>query len=396
MNTGNLREPVQPRAAAAAAMGGFSIIELMVGMVIAMIIFLVISFVFANFENTKRVTTVASDTQSSGTMVVTEMEQAIRSAGAGIVADEVTQCASATTYSYYKNVSTSVETSPVPGYSQFFSPVVITNGNVADASLEKRSDTIAIRIGHDVEGSVATRVVPNDSEDPYLLIVERGIGFPKNTVVMLTDGATCAVYEISSIPDSNTPNRMSIAPGTGNTWNPDTAFKTAHGWPKITEKVSVYSPGLLSFRTYSVNSSLQLQVLNQAASAADSTDLLANDVVALQAQYGVSAAPSTPTIANWVEPTGEWAATALDSTHVKRIVAVRIAIVLRNPKKETRDVTDTCSNNAGTNYGPCAWDDTATDKAPLIDLRADPDWKRYRYRTYQTIIPLRNLIWTGL
>jgi type IV pilus assembly protein PilW len=32
--------------------------------------------------------------------------------------------------------------------------------------------------------------------------------------------------------------------------------------------------------------------------------------------------------------------------------------------------------------------------APAIDLTANADWQRYRYRVYETIIPLRNMIWS--
>ena len=50
-------------------------------------------------------------------------------------------------------------------------------------------------------------------------------------------------------------------------------------------------------------------------------------------------------------------------------------------------------NAATTNFGPCAWRDDSTNPGPIIDLRGDPDWQHYRYKVYQTIIPLRNSIW---
>jgi type IV pilus assembly protein PilW len=28
-----------------------------------------------------------------------------------------------------------------------------------------------------------------------------------------------------------------------------------------------------------------------------------------------------------------------------------------------------------------------------IDLSADPDWKCYRYRTFEAVVPIRNLMW---
>jgi type IV pilus assembly protein PilW len=78
------------------------------------------------------------------------------------------------------------------------------------------------------------------------------------------------------------------------------------------------------------------------------------------------------------------------------VKAVRIAVVVRSSLLEKDNVTDVCNNNAGVNKGPCAWSDTASNPAPKIDLSADANWKRYRYRVYETIIPLRNVLWANL
>ena len=52
------------------------------------------------------------------------------------------------------------------------------------------------------------------------------------------------------------------------------------------------------------------------------------------------------------------------------------------------------SNTSGTNAnGPCAWRDSTANPAPTIDLSGNPDWQYYRYRVYETIIPLRNVMW---
>ena len=57
-----------------------------------------------------------------------------------------------------------------------------------------------------------------------------------------------------------------------------------------------------------------------------------------------------------------------------------------------------CRTNVsgGVNNGPCAWSDSLADPAPLVDLRANADWRKYRYRVYQTVIPIRNVIWAGV
>jgi type IV pilus assembly protein PilW len=80
-----------------------------------------------------------------------------------------------------------------------------------------------------------------------------------------------------------------------------------------------------------------------------------------------------------------------------RIKALRVAVVARSQLREKEVITGvdmTCNNVSGSNAnGPCAWRDTTASPAPIIDLSADPDWQRYRYRVYETIVPLRNVMW---
>ena len=45
--------------------------------------------------------------------------------------------------------------------------------------------------------------------------------------------------------------------------------------------------------------------------------------------------------------------------------------------------------------GLCAWEGSATSPAPAIGLsNGDANWNKYRYRVFQTIVPLRNVIWS--
>ena len=122
---------------------------------------------------------------------------------------------------------------------------------------------------------------------------------------------------------------------------------------------------------------------------------LADGIVNLQAQYGISAAETTQQVTDWVDASGTWANPAFQDQG--RIKAVRIAVVARSQMQEKDEVqgsATSCSNASGTNpKGPCAWKDTAADPAPIIDLSTNPNWKRYRYRVYDTIVPLRNVMW---
>lgn len=132
-------------------------------------------------------------------------------------------------------------------------------------------------------------------------------------------------------------------------------------------------------------------------------EIVADNVVSLQAQYGISAtgqqaincwvnptgAGTNPAIANYC-PAGEasdWTPAGLQATpgNMKRIKAIRVAIVARNPLMEKPE--NKALGCVTTRTAPTSWLN-----GPVIDLTANPDWKCYRYKVYQTIIPLHNVI----
>jgi type IV pilus assembly protein PilW len=70
--------------------------------------------------------------------------------------------------------------------------------------------------------------------------------------------------------------------------------------------------------------------------------------------------------------------------------SIRIALVTRNPQLEKAEVTGASGTTAAPSWsGANAIDLTAT--------TADDGftWKNYRYKTFETLAPIRNTIWTG-
>jgi type IV pilus assembly protein PilW len=129
---------------------------------------------------------------------------------------------------------------------------------------------------------------------------------------------------------------------------------------------------------------------------ATGVDAIATDIVTMQAQYGVSASGASDVVLNWVEPSGATWGTP-NAANVARIKAVRIVLVARSKEPEVADVSSACTNaNSVANTGPCSFQDA---EAPVIDLSgttvaAGKTWKNYRYRVHQSVIPLRNVIWS--
>jgi type IV pilus assembly protein PilW len=111
-----------------------------------------------------------------------------------------------------------------------------------------------------------------------------------------------------------------------------------------------------------------------------------SDIVSLQAQYGIAATANSEIVTSWVDATGAtWAAPTVANRN--RIKAVRIALVARNNLLERDVVSQACSGGATGPARVCAW---GGDVNLVASLGAD--WNRYRYRTYEVIVPLKNVL----
>lgn len=129
-----------------------------------------------------------------------------------------------------------------------------------------------------------------------------------------------------------------------------------------------------------------------------STDLLTPDAVAsslapnvvnLKVQYGIDTSATADNILDtWVPATGEWerdAVLAAGLAKLTQIKAIRIGVIVRSEQYD-RDVT---GDTAWTLFDCPAHDNTCPGR---ITGTLPANW---RYRTYETIVPLRNQLWNG-
>lgn len=366
---------------------GMSLVETMVGMALGLLVTLVITEVWGVFESQKQRTVSGSSAQASGLLALTELEQDIRSAGAGLNDAAAFECTH--TYSYYETGGSSV--SPIPAYAGDMAmvPVQITDGGTG-------SDTLTAKRGADLLGALPatlTQTMPSSSAELNLSSVA---GFADGDVVVGVDSSTgnCTVMLVTQVQGSAL--KLQHNPGGTTTYNPSTSFQSTNGWPAYSSGAKILKLGQLVSHAYTVNSNNQLTVTDLSTPTAAVTSILAADIVKLKAQYGVANVGSQD-VNHWVSATAATGWNTLDSAKVKRIKAIRQVIVARSSKLEGTNVTAACTNvSGGVNNGPCAWIDSEADPAPLIDLSSNADWQRYRYRVYQTIIPIRNVIWAGV
>jgi len=277
------------------------------------------------------------------------------------------------------------------------SPVAIADG-VAAAGVSA-SDAITIRYGDSNMGGVPVLITgPNPIDtSSKILAVDNNFGCAAGERTLIVNSGVCA---ISRVPTGGVP---------GDPGNPQTTIKLddvsaasagnsylsclGTDWNEITYRVNAGNLERCDLNV-AITKSAPNNNCNLVASNTSFVPIVAG-IVNLQIQYGVSATKESNQITQWVDASGAtWSAPTV--TNRNRIKALRIAVVARNDKKESSNVTSACSSlTSATPTGLCAWAGNATSPAPSIDLSpGDANWARYRYRVFETIVPLRNMIWS--
>jgi type IV pilus assembly protein PilW len=357
---------------------GFSLVELMVGLVIGLLATLIISQTMGVFQGQQRSTTGTADAQTNGGIALYSISRELKMAGYPLlptgqasVPDSALDCTTT-------NLNTAVS-----GVTSI-NPVTITDGT---------SDSLTIRYGDSQNGGIPTKITSyTNTTDSTLgnyssVRVQNGWGCNANDVVVITGNSTCDIRKmvpattesgsvIGPVLDDNTGSYVRITSQPTGSLN-DFDFSCLGSWNEVTYAV--------------VNGNLERSVNGGAG------ETIVTGIVNLQAQYGIAVTANSNQITQWVNATGStWAAPSVADRN--RIKAVRIAVIAQNPQIDNNIVTTTC--NQTTSTGLCAWQDlpvggaiTVASPAPSVDLTGIANWNKYRYRVFETIIPLRNMVW---
>ena len=380
---------------------GMSLIEVLVGLVIGLIGMLVIFQSYNAFEGQKRTTTVTNDAQESGLLALTAIEREARLAGYGMFYNNAMTCSSPTLKQYDSGGASTVPYLPVSigdGASNASDVIQITYGT---SSFSATPSTIA----QNFTGSPAEIKIDNSARNSAFRVGDYiTVGYPSGAV---GGPSPCVRLQVSSIAtDAANPKyvNLGVTPGASTPANPAVlaAFLPRTFSNSPTDVSVVTNMGQFARVQYSVvlNAALNGRlVFRDVNSAAAPNVEIADGIVSLQAQYGISTAPNVQNINQWVNAVnggpGNFANPGM--TEIGRIKAIRVSVVARSQLMEKDNIISRdliCANTSGTNTnGPCAWSDTGASPAPLIVLSGDPNWQRYRYRVYETIIPLRNVMW---
>lgn len=354
---------------------GFGLVELMVGMLIGLIGVIIVFQTFAVAESYKRTTTSGADAQQNGSIALYYIERDLRMAGYGINNPSLLGC----------RVLAYDLGPPERNFSFLMTPVIITDG------ASGAPDSIQILTGSSALLPSPTELIQTMASATSSYRVSTRFGFlPGNLVIAGETGKDCSLAQVTTLPtaagqtdqidhatgsyiDANGGSavaRYNKATGLGVTYN---AFDyTAQTGGRMFDLGP--SPGL---NLYAVTTSQLMQTQTLQGAAASS---LADNIVQLQAQYGKDLVGSDGIVDTW-EATMPAAPTATDWS---RVLAVRVAIVARSGLREKPNAA---TGNCDTTTTVPTW------AGGTLDLSADADWRCYRYRVFETTVPLRNLIW---
>lgn len=348
---------------------GFSLIELLVGLVIGLISTIIIFQVFAVSEGYKRTSTGGGDAQTNGATALFTIERDLRQAGYGINSMDLLGC----------EVHGWDETAGSGGLSfqLILAPVVITQGD-GDAP-----DTITVLYGDGSFMPEPAKLIQNMPSSSADYKVDNRFGFFEGGLIIAAEpGKTCTLAQVSTLPGApgNSSNVVhnsgtyTIGVGSGSAQVP-TRYNRPSGLPSpynvsYSTSAKLFNLGALpSSNAYSIQNA-QLVLRSQFSETPGVSNPIFDEIVQLQAQYGKDTDSDgdvdtfdevTPTTA------ADWA----------KVLAVRVGLVARSGQYEKEMVSP-----ASLQIWPGA-----------ADWNLDDDERHYRYKTYSTIVPLRNMIW---
>lgn len=329
---------------------GFSLIELLVGVVLGMIAVIVVMQVFSLSERGQRSATSGDEAQTNGAIAATELQRNIRQSGHGAANLLLAGCSL---------------TLPGGRVLSGLGPVTINHASIPAG--DSGSDTLLVVFSNGNGAPEGDRIIAEPSAVTYTMTT--ATAFNTNDYVIAANQVRPAPCNLLLDRVNAAPVGANVSVAAGAVGLQDTLFN----WG-LAPKVLAYAVrnGRLTQCDYMVN--------DCSSEAAQVWVEIIDNVVNLRAQYGrdTSAAPMDGIVDLFDQTTPatacQWA----------RMSAVRLAITTVSGQLEKTIVTD--SGNAP------RW--AGTEEAP-IDLSAENLWQYYRYKVFEAIVPLRNLAWQG-
>jgi type IV pilus assembly protein PilW len=343
-----------------------------------MVATLVIANVLLVAEGQRRTVTAGSDAQVNGSLSLYTIQRDVQMAGYGLLSSltglgcEIRAQRSGANFSWT------------------LAPVVIADG------ANGAPDSVTVLLSATDRYSVPVRVVVDHPKEAANFFTNTTIGISEGDLMLAVPATIdadnwCSVFSVTGLGHGGGggqgQNQVLHNSGNDGPWNQpggQTIFPDA-GYPAGSYLVNL---GQLTNRTYSVSAtnSLLATALDTSSGTTTTRDLFPG-IVNLQAYYGFDT-DGDGVVDSYT------ATTPTSNDGWRQLVTVRMAIVARSGQFEKEDVT----------HSDPQWDvglavpvagATACSGSNCVTLKVShlADWKRYRYKIYDVVVPVRNMLW---
>ncbi|HEX5091205.1 MAG TPA: PilW family protein [Burkholderiales bacterium] len=363
--------------------------EILVAMAIGLIGIVVITQTYIVNENYKRSTVSAGGAQTNGALALYSVERDVRMAGWGFAWSSVFGCNGVQWY-YDSLGYSNPPGGPLPVLTPV--PVRIVDGGAGP-------DAITVMYGTTSERLMPATLSKSMAAAGDSMEVDNAQGFSTapGDLVFVTQGTTCAMVQITGV----TGGQLEHLAGVNAPYNP----AGGGSLPAFSVNSLLFNMGRPVVNTYAINNgNLEVTSLFTSASSTvvptytPAAQQIVSNIVDLQAEYGKDNGINNGTVQAAVYGPDDGAVDGYDNVaptneiEWRQVLSVRIGVLARSENYVRPDTaggpcTATTAANAPT------WGNGLAFPA-LGDLTDTANPARcYGYRVFETVIPLRNMIW---
>jgi type IV pilus assembly protein PilW len=381
---------------------GFSLVELMVALVIGMLALMFATRVILTGEQNKQASLGGSDAMQNGMLALFSITSDANQAGFGLNHPLLLGCntrfVDSSGYTMAPALRNGVTITPLAA------AVIESNGAAPDRiSLYSGSSFTGT-------GSLVISQFPGGGNTGIINVASIPYAFQLGDVIVaapdvITSTSQCAISQITAAVTNPAGQQFLNIGGTGR-FSAGNLF----GVPFASNGAHLFNLGpatSLSFHTWSVNGGfLGMRATDLAGAAGVTPRTVIDNVVSLKAQYGFDTRTGTGFTPNAGLVIGRWSATMIDADgdgvvgdhdDYQHVAALRVAVVARGKNPEKPDSAGNCS---ATPVAPTVFSSAsplgvaAVPMAVTVTVAGDTiAWQCYRYRVFETIVPLRNAGW---
>jgi len=360
---------------------GMSLVEVLVAVAIGLIGILIITQAYLTGDKFNRSTMGEGGAQTNGTIALFSIGRDVRQAGYGIADSRAFGCGN---IDYYVNSQYSANLGgPLPNIN--FAPIAIT-------TTAGQPDQITV-----MYSSSASRIAPvalTTGSSNADFTVDGTYGFKQGDLVLavnLAGAPTCSLRKLTNVIPAS--SKLHFTPGAGGEYNPPGGGSL----PNYAKDDLVFNLGQPTVRNFSiVNGNLRTTDSLLSTGGTNSFDAV-DGIIDLRAQFGKDNGASNGTVSNTTYAANDGIIDSFDNVAPvtaadwSQVLALRVAVLSRIDNYEKPSVS---GGNCDATTAMPTWSGSAADPFTAIDVTTATSQDRcFRYRVFETVIPLRNMIW---